>query len=174
MRSDESRLRRWRARRRVLAAAAIAVRSLAAALGVLLIATCVRDTILQSTGHDTAATSSTGSGPGVTAAAPPYPCSGYVALTFDDGPERYTGQLAAAVSASGLHATFFLVGRHVAQYPQVARDLARDGFVLGDHTWSHRVLTGLPRPRSGGRSPVAPTRSGRRPGRPRPCSARRR
>ncbi len=47
-----------------------------------------------------------------------------VALTFDDGPGPYTARLLAELRAAGAHATFFLVG---------------------NHSWSHPRLVGLPR-----------------------------
>jgi peptidoglycan-N-acetylglucosamine deacetylase len=66
-----------------------------------------------------------------------------VALTFDDGPGRYTTTALRALRQARAHATFFLVGRNLAEWPQVPAQEARLGAV-GDHTWTHPVLTALP------------------------------
>jgi peptidoglycan/xylan/chitin deacetylase (PgdA/CDA1 family) len=64
-----------------------------------------------------------------------------VALTFDDGPSIYTPQVLATLDHYGVHATFFEIGRQVAPLAATARAVIRDGDVIGDHTWSHPVLT---------------------------------
>ncbi|WAH35104.1 polysaccharide deacetylase family protein [Alicyclobacillus dauci] len=62
-----------------------------------------------------------------------------IALTFDDGPDPiYTPQVLELLSAYHQHATFFLIGRKVKQYPQIARDTALLGNELGNHTYTHR------------------------------------
>ena len=63
-----------------------------------------------------------------------------VALTFDDGPnDPYTSQIADLLHASGVLATFFMVGACVERHPETARRLVRDGHVLGSHGYSHRI-----------------------------------
>jgi peptidoglycan/xylan/chitin deacetylase (PgdA/CDA1 family) len=48
--------------------------------------------------------------------------NGYVALTFDDGPDpASTPRLLTALRRAGLRATFFDIGQHVAEYPKLAR-----------------------------------------------------
>lgn len=42
-----------------------------------------------------------------------------------------------------MHATFFPVGTHVAEEPDLVRREAAEGHVVGSHTWDHRDLTGL-------------------------------
>lgn len=68
------------------------------------------------------------------------------ALTFDDGPGPATGDLLDAMRSAGVRATFFLLGRNVEEAPWCgdparARALvlraAREGHVLGNHTFSH-------------------------------------
>ena len=67
-----------------------------------------------------------------------------VALTFDDGPDPlYTPAILDILKNYGVSATFFMVGRHVEQYPELARRIAREGHTLGNHTWSHRSLVPL-------------------------------
>src|SRR5262245_27063384 len=65
-----------------------------------------------------------------------------VALTFDDGPGPYTLQVLDALRRGHARATFFLVGRRVAYWPQAARTEAGVG-ALGNHTWSHPHLRKL-------------------------------
>jgi len=64
-----------------------------------------------------------------------------VALTYDDGPNPpYTQRILDVLSSEGVHATFFLVGRAVAAYPDVVAREARSGNALGNHTWTHDHL----------------------------------
>ena len=60
-----------------------------------------------------------------------------VALTFDDGPSRYTPQVLGVLERHHVHATFFLIGRQVAGDQSYVRRALSDGDVVGDHTWSH-------------------------------------
>lgn len=73
----------------------------------------------------------------------PYRCrttERVLALTFDDGPnDPYTSQIADLLAASGVLATFFVVGACVERHPETARRLVRDGHVLGSHGYSHQV-----------------------------------
>jgi cellulose synthase/poly-beta-1,6-N-acetylglucosamine synthase-like glycosyltransferase/peptidoglycan/xylan/chitin deacetylase (PgdA/CDA1 family) len=65
-----------------------------------------------------------------------------VALTFDDGPDpRWTPEIAETLRSLGVPATFFAVGEHVVEHPGVVADLHRDGFELGNHTFSHADLS---------------------------------
>jgi peptidoglycan/xylan/chitin deacetylase (PgdA/CDA1 family) len=65
-----------------------------------------------------------------------------VALTFDDGPGPYTRLVLAKLRKHGVHATFFIVGRNI---PLVARATAEERALgaVGDHTFTHPVLTAL-------------------------------
>jgi len=67
----------------------------------------------------------------------------YVALTFDDGPGPYTARTLQMLRAAGDTATFFDVGKELRYWPDLPRQEAQIG-VVGDHTWSHLRLTGLP------------------------------
>ena len=68
-----------------------------------------------------------------------------IALTFDDGPSpNWTPKIAAVLRAEHVPATFFEVGSQVVRYPDVTRLLHRDGFELGNHTFTHANLSGLP------------------------------
>jgi peptidoglycan/xylan/chitin deacetylase (PgdA/CDA1 family) len=60
------------------------------------------------------------------------------ALTFDDGPDpAWTPRVLAELKAAHVHATFCLVGRHVAKYPALVRAIVAGGHALCNHSWSH-------------------------------------
>jgi len=63
-----------------------------------------------------------------------------VALTFDDGPGRYTPRVLAILKAKGVKATFFVVGGQVRVHPRMTRALARAGMSVQNHTWNHPNL----------------------------------
>jgi peptidoglycan/xylan/chitin deacetylase (PgdA/CDA1 family) len=81
---------------------------------------------------------------GVAALGRPLVCGGphgrAVALTFDDGPGPASAGLVRILQRAHARATFFLVGRQVAQWPYLAARERQVG-ALGDHTWSHARLT---------------------------------
>jgi peptidoglycan/xylan/chitin deacetylase (PgdA/CDA1 family) len=66
-----------------------------------------------------------------------------IALTFDDGPSRWTAGIAAIFEERGCRATFFLRGRAVEERPEVVAALAAAGHELGNHLWSHSDSTTL-------------------------------
>jgi peptidoglycan-N-acetylglucosamine deacetylase len=64
-----------------------------------------------------------------------------LALTFDDGPnDPHTLRLLEVLARHNVKATFFLIGRYVKQRPDIARELAQAGHVVGNHTFSHPNL----------------------------------
>lgn len=64
-----------------------------------------------------------------------------VALTFDDGPSPlWTPQILDELKKANIKATFFMVGEHIAKYPEIARRVAQDGHEIGNHTYDHHVL----------------------------------
>lgn len=66
-----------------------------------------------------------------------------IALTFDDGPGKYTTQIVDVFKKHKAKATFFMLGRSVAADPDTARYVHDSGMAIGNHTWSHPVLSGL-------------------------------
>lgn len=68
---------------------------------------------------------------------------GDVALTIDDGPSLYVPQMLHTLAANHVHATFFFIAKNVAQWPDIAREVAAQGNVIGDHTVDHRDLRTL-------------------------------
>jgi peptidoglycan-N-acetylglucosamine deacetylase len=69
--------------------------------------------------------------------------TGYVGLTFDDGPTGATGPLLDALRANGLRATMFNTGLRVRQNPAVARAQRSAGMWVANHSWSHPRLPRL-------------------------------
>jgi peptidoglycan/xylan/chitin deacetylase (PgdA/CDA1 family) len=67
-----------------------------------------------------------------------------VALTFDDGPGPYTRLVLAKLRAHGVPATFFDVARNIALVAGATRQEAALGAGVGDHTFTHPLLTALP------------------------------
>ena len=65
-----------------------------------------------------------------------------LALTYDDGPnDPHTLRLLEVLARHNVHATFFLIGRYVRQRPDIARELVKAGHVVGNHTFTHPLLT---------------------------------
>jgi cellulose synthase/poly-beta-1,6-N-acetylglucosamine synthase-like glycosyltransferase/peptidoglycan/xylan/chitin deacetylase (PgdA/CDA1 family) len=68
-----------------------------------------------------------------------------IALTFDDGPDpTWTPRIAAALRRLRVPATFFVVGSKVVRHPGLVARLYRDGFELGNHTFTHVDLASVP------------------------------
>ncbi|GAA5787547.1 polysaccharide deacetylase family protein [Chitiniphilus shinanonensis] len=66
-----------------------------------------------------------------------------VALTFDDGPSLYTGQLLDVLAKHKAKATFFWLGREMESYPEMVIRADREGHLLGNHGWNHADLSDL-------------------------------
>ena len=61
-----------------------------------------------------------------------------VVLTFDDGPyPPTTSRVLTALAHECVRATFFLIGEHVAEHPNIVRRIAAEGHTVATHTWSH-------------------------------------
>ena len=65
-----------------------------------------------------------------------------LALTYDDGPnDPHTLRLLEVLAKHNVHATFFVIGRYVQQRPDIVREIAKAGHVIGNHTFTHPFLT---------------------------------
>jgi len=65
-----------------------------------------------------------------------------VALTFDDGPDaRSTPALLELLRTENVPATFFCIGKRVAAERELTARIAREGHLLGNHTYHHSNLT---------------------------------
>lgn len=64
-----------------------------------------------------------------------------IALTFDDGPNNvYTPQILDVLKQNDVRATFFMIGENVKRYPDVAKEVADSGEIIGNHSYTHRNL----------------------------------
>lgn len=62
-------------------------------------------------------------------------------LTFDDGPHpEATPRVLDILAARGVKAAFFLIGANVHKFPALARRIASEGHVLGNHTYDHSLM----------------------------------
>lgn len=67
-----------------------------------------------------------------------------IALTFDDGPDpQVTPAVLDLLDVFGARATFFCVGQRVAMHPALARDIARRGHSVENHTHHHSRAFGF-------------------------------
>lgn len=73
----------------------------------------------------------------------PEQCSGYVALTYDDGPSDWTWGVSEELRAAGLHATFFLGGLSSGNNPGTVAKVFSDGMAIGNHAYDHPSLPGM-------------------------------
>src|ERR1700752_801795 len=65
-----------------------------------------------------------------------------LALTYDDGPnDPHTLRLLEVLARHNICATFFVIGRYVQQRPDIVREIVKAGHVIGNHTFSHPLLT---------------------------------
>ena len=66
----------------------------------------------------------------------------YIAFTFDDGPNpTQTPRLLKMLKDRGIKATFFCLGQCVAQSPEVAKQIVKEGHEIANHSWSHPLLS---------------------------------
>ncbi|MDE0170217.1 MAG: polysaccharide deacetylase family protein [bacterium] len=69
-----------------------------------------------------------------------------VYLTFDDGPDpRNTPHILDILARYNARATFFVVGRLVAGYPDLFQRIVSEGHTVANHTWNHENLAKLSR-----------------------------
>jgi peptidoglycan/xylan/chitin deacetylase (PgdA/CDA1 family) len=71
------------------------------------------------------------------------PVKGLVALTFDDGPGRYTYDVLALLKRHRMKATFFVLGSQAERDPAALRQMADEGHVVAPHSWSHASMVTL-------------------------------
>ena len=60
-----------------------------------------------------------------------------IALTFDDGPSESTPALLRMLADQDVPATFFQCGGNVERLPEIAREAARCGHEIGNHSHTH-------------------------------------
>ena len=70
--------------------------------------------------------------------------SSTVAMTFDDGPHpKLTPKLLDMLKERNIKATFFVIGKCVAEYPDIAKRIVDEGHEIANHSWNHPQLTKL-------------------------------
>lgn len=63
-----------------------------------------------------------------------------IALTFDDGPSVYTEEILNILRVNNTQATFFLLGKHAEQFPNLIQQIYKEGHDIGNHSYSHESL----------------------------------
>ena len=67
-----------------------------------------------------------------------------ICLTFNDGPDPdTTPEILKILDEYGIKATFFVIGEKVRRHPELLKQVAERGHVLGVHGYEHKVLAGL-------------------------------
>lgn len=66
-----------------------------------------------------------------------------VALTFDDGPGKYTDELLDVLDEHDAKATFYVLGSKIGHFEDTVERMAEDGHEVGNHTWDHDDLATL-------------------------------
>ena len=64
-----------------------------------------------------------------------------VAITFDDGPGRFTNGILDLLYEHDARATFFVLGYRVERYPDIVARAAERGNEIANHSWSHMRLS---------------------------------
>ncbi len=68
-----------------------------------------------------------------------------VALTFDDGPSRYTSKILDVLKKYDACGTFFVIGNKVDFYDETLTRMLKEGSEIGNHSYSHKWLNRLSR-----------------------------
>lgn len=63
-----------------------------------------------------------------------------IALTFDDGPNRYTLEVLDALKGLNVKATFFIVGKMAHAHPDILARIADEGHLLANHSATHPLF----------------------------------
>lgn len=66
-----------------------------------------------------------------------------VALTFDDGPSKYTNEILDILKKNDACGTFFVVGNKVDFYDKTLIKMVKNGNEIGNHSYSHKWLNRL-------------------------------
>ncbi|WP_019637853.1 polysaccharide deacetylase family protein [Paenibacillus fonticola] len=68
---------------------------------------------------------------------------GKAALTFDDGPSKYTKEITDILMEYQVGGTFFFIGKNVKKYPESVQYAKSSGYAIGSHSMNHLELTKL-------------------------------
>lgn len=64
-----------------------------------------------------------------------------IAITFDDGPSKYTKQILSLFKKHKGNATFFVIGNKVKLYSETLQTMVKNGNEIGNHSYNHKYLT---------------------------------
>jgi peptidoglycan/xylan/chitin deacetylase (PgdA/CDA1 family) len=68
----------------------------------------------------------------------------FIALTFDDGPERVvTTRILDMLAEYGAKATFFVLGHRISAMSDIIERMHREGHQVGNHSFDHRQLNAI-------------------------------
>ena len=68
----------------------------------------------------------------------------WVSITFDDGPNpEFTPIALKLLKEHGAKATFFCIGQHVENHPNIVKEILAEGHSIGNHTYSHSKFFGF-------------------------------
>lgn len=66
-----------------------------------------------------------------------------VALTFDDGPSKYTNKILDVLKKYDACGTFFVIGNKVDFYDETLNRMIKEGSEIGNHSYNHKWLNRL-------------------------------
>jgi len=64
-----------------------------------------------------------------------------VALTFDDGPGRYTQEIVDCLKENDARATFYVLGCNINGYKKAMKNAHKIGCEIGNHSYNHKILS---------------------------------
>lgn len=68
-----------------------------------------------------------------------------LALTFDDGPSRFTKEVLELLEKYDCKATFFCIGKHIQNHREITKQIFVQGHEIGNHTYYHSNNNGFKR-----------------------------
>jgi len=72
------------------------------------------------------------------------PQSKNIYLTFDSGYENgYTSKILKVLKKEKVSATFFVTGHFLNSQPELAKQMVKEGHIIGNHSWSHPDFTAV-------------------------------
>jgi peptidoglycan/xylan/chitin deacetylase (PgdA/CDA1 family) len=70
--------------------------------------------------------------------------SGKILLTFDDGPcPEATETILKVLDKNKIKSVFFCVGNNIKLNPGLTSQILKEGHIIGNHTFNHKMLNGL-------------------------------
>lgn len=61
-----------------------------------------------------------------------------IALTFDDGPSIYTQDFLTTLIENDASATFFMLGKNIANHPEIVKRMVEEDIEIANHSWDHQ------------------------------------